>query len=166
MTTLLFQLLFLLSVVQPDVHDFHVSKCVIDFRPQEKALQISLHLFIDDLEEALRQQGHHDLLICTERESAQAETYIQNYLTQRLQLFINGKSSDFTFIGKEISDDLSGVWCYLEVTGVEVFNRIRVKNTLLFEIFDDQKNIVSIMGPNHRSTLLFQEGQEWKAVEF
>lgn len=166
MPVLILKLLLLTSFIQPDIHDFHVSKCVVDFKPQEEALQISLHLFIDDLEEALRQQGHHDLLICTERESKQAESIMKSYLQQHLQLYVNDKASTFTFIGKEMSDDLSGVWCYLEITGVETLNALKVKNNLLFEIFDDQKNIVSIIGPNHQATLLFQEGQDWKNVKF
>ena len=47
-------------------------------------------------------------------------------------------------MGKEISDDLAGVWSYLELSDVEPFKVISISNSLLVSTFDDQKNIINI----------------------
>lgn len=163
LTTLL---IALSSFLNPPLHDFHVSKCLVEYNEEQVALQISLHLFIDDLEDALGRQGHDQLFICTEKESDLADSLIHRYLTERLQLKVNGDDTRFQFIGKEISDDLMAVWCYLEITGVSELNQLEVSNRILLEVFDDQKNILSVTGPSHQATLLFQRGQERKKVKF
>ena len=148
-------------------HDFHVSKCLIEYNEQEKALQISLHVFIDDLEEALRRQGADKLFICTEKEAADAEKYIDRYLKQNFVLEVNGRQAEYRFLGKEISDDLMAVWCYLEVLDVDQMEQLAVTNKILTEVFDDQKNIVSVFGPgNQKGLLLFQKGKSRESVSF
>ena len=42
-------------------HDIHLSTCLIEYNQVEKALQITLHIYIDDLEDALELEGHKDL---------------------------------------------------------------------------------------------------------
>jgi len=159
-------ILTLSSFLSPEAHDFHVSKCLVEYNEEQAALQISLHLFIDDLEDALSRRGHDQLFICTKRESELADSLIHQYLADRLQLKVNNSKAQFQFIGKEISDDLMAAWCYLEITGVQELNQLEVSNRILLEVFDDQKNILSVTGPSHQATLLFQRGQERKKVKF
>jgi len=160
-------LALLLCTANPNLHEFHVSKCLIEYRPDEKAIQISLHLFIDDVEEALRQQGADKLFLCSEKESKQAVTYLERYLQQALQLKLDGKARFFRFVGKEASDDWMGMWCYLEVMDVSAFQELSLTNAILTEVFSDQKNIVSIVGPNHKkSALLFHKQKTQQTVVF
>ncbi len=150
-----------------EVHDFHVSKCLIEYNEQERALQISLHLFIDDLEEALRQQGADKLFLCTEKEAADAGQHLGRYLEQNFILEVNGRQAAYHFLGKEISDDLAAVWCYLEVPEVDQMEQLAVTNKILTEVYDDQKNIVSVFGPgNQKGLLLFQKGKSRESVSF
>ncbi len=148
-------------------HEFHISKCLIEFNEKEKALQFTLHLFIDDLEEALRQQGADKLYICTEKEVDEAEAYIYKYLQQKLAISLEGEQVDYTFIGKEMSEDMVAVWCYLEIENVENIRELHVKNSILLEAFDDQKNIISITGPNKKKGyLLFNNAKNEETIEF
>ncbi len=148
-------------------HEFHISKCLIEFNEKEKALQFTLHLFIDDLEEALRQQGADKLFICTDKEVEKAEEYIYKYLQQKLAISLEGQQMDYTFIGKEMSEDMVAVWCYLEIENVENIHQLHVKNSILLEAFDDQKNIISIIGPNKKKGyLLFNNAKNEETLEF
>ena len=159
MKTLLVALSLLLSGTS--LHEFHVSKCQIEYVGAEQSLQMSMHIFIDDLEEALRQRGKDQLYICTEKEAAEAETYLIDYLKNRILIKANGQKVDFNFVGKEISDDLAAVWCYLEVKGIEQLTELEVGNKLLQEVFDDQKNLISIIGPDgKKGYALFQKGDK------
>ena len=148
-------------------HEFHISKCLIEYNEKESALQLTVHIFIDDLEEALRQQGADKLFICTEKEVEKAEEYIYKYLQQKLTLSLDDKAVNYTFVGKEVSEDLAAVWCYLEVENIAPFSKLYVKNNTLLEAFDDQKNIVSIIGPNKRKGyLLFNNAKNEETLEY
>jgi hypothetical protein len=133
-----------------EFHKFHVSKCQIEFNFPEKALQISMHIFIDDLEEALRNQGFGKLFIGTEKESDQADEYLLQYLNDHFILNVNDQNVEYEFIGKETSEDLQAIWCYLEITNIETVESLAVENSLLMEVFADQKNIIHIMMPNKK----------------
>ena len=148
-------------------HEFHASKCMVEYSAPDRAVQISMHLFIDDLEEALRQQGADKLYICTDKEDPKAEQYLFKYLQQHFQVLVNEKAYEYEFIGKEVSEDLQAVWCYLEITGIAKVESLTITNDILMEVFEDQKNIMNISGPNKkRGFFLFQKGQSTDTVKF
>lgn len=168
----LYNITFLLFIIFPagnhvpadnDFHKYHISKCLIDYNQRENAIQVSQFLFLDDLEAALRAQGADHLFLCSEKETEKAEIYLGRYLAQHLQFEVNDKPKSFVFIGKESSEDLLGVWCYIEVTGVDQLTKFTFKNDLLMEVYDDQKNVINFKGPgNKQASFLFEKG---KAVE-
>lgn len=148
-------------------HDFHVSKCLVEYSAPDQALQISLHLFLDDLEEALRRQGADQLFLCTEKEHPEGEKYLERYLRQYFQFVINGEPAEYTFLGKEISDDLQAVWCYMEIPGLASLQQLEVTNALLMDLYDDQKNLVSVIGPQQEQGLmLFEKNSRTESVRF
>jgi len=148
-------------------HEFHISKCQIKYSEDTKAVQISLHLFLDDLEEALRQKGADQLFLCTEKEHHKAEKYLFRYLQQGFKLSVNEEPAAFEFVGKEQSEDLQAVWCYLEIINVDSFESLEITNSLLMEVFEDQKNIVQVRAAdNKQGNFLLQKGQENDKVIF
>lgn len=152
MTPFLFFLSFMLGipVQQPADHVFHVSRCEIRHNTAKQTVEVTLHIFIDDLEEALKKQGHDKLFLCTEKENTSANTHLLQYFQQQFQLQINGKTVNYTFIGKEMSDDMIAAWCYLEIPKVKTIKSLLVKNKLLLETFKDQKNIIQVIVPGKK----------------
>lgn len=148
--------LFLAVPIETEEHEFHLSKCDIIYSQEEKAVQISLQMFIDDLELALAAEGYENLGICTPKETSEAEEIIHSYVSEHLQLSIDGVPLDLAWVGKEISEDLAGVWCYLEVYPNEPKHRIDVRNNILVDIFADQRNIVKLVyNPELKAHFLF-----------
>lgn len=154
MKTSFFFLYFLVCTAFVEVHEFHLSKSVVAYSAPDQALQITLHLFIDDLEAALRAQGKDKLFICTDKEAETAEEAIYEYIQQNFQFEINQERKSYEFIGKEPSEDLQAVWCYLEIPSVTALQEMTIKNSILTEMFADQKNIVNIVGPNKKKSYL------------
>ena len=157
-------LLFLISILYSFFHgsaenlshDFHLSKCDIVFDSDEQTLQISLNIFIDDLENALSLKGQKDLFLCTEKELDEADVYISDYLTEKLRLKVDGNPVHSNYLGKEMSEDLAAVWCYLEVERVNPKQSISVEYDLLMEVFDDQKNLVKVqLDKSNKSFFIF-----------
>lgn len=132
-------------------HQFHISKTQIAYSETDNALQVSMHVFIDDLEEALRRRGKDKLFINTEKETIEADSSIVEYLSDVFSISIGDKALPFTFIGKESSDDLQAIWCYLEFEKVGTFDQLTIENGLLMEVYDDQKNMILFEKPGSDS---------------
>jgi hypothetical protein len=164
----LFSLLFLLTAGRPPAaHDFHVSKCLMEYDEAASELQVTMHLFIDDLELALEQQGASSLFICTEKEDPKADTYIQRYLEQHFSIRLNDQPYSIKWIGKEVADDLSAVWCYLIIEEVPPIESASIRNTSLMDVYRDQKNIIHFkLGDDQESFFLLEKGQAQKDISF
>lgn len=144
------------DVFAPAIHEFHLSKCDIDYSEEESALQISISIFIDDLEMTLKDQGYDNLKICTETEAPDAESLIFRYIQEHLVIEVDGRPVQLSWVGKEISEDLAAVWSYLQIDNVDPKESIAVTNDVLMASFDDQQNVVKLtMDKNRKSFFLF-----------
>lgn len=80
-------------------------------------------------------------------------------MLSRLKININGKESVIKFIGKEYDDDV--VQCYLEIEDVTNIKSFSIENSVLYDMFSEQKNIVRthINGKN-KSFILIPENDK------
>jgi hypothetical protein len=148
-------------------HAFHLSKTDMVFQPKEKTLQITMHLFIDDLEIALEKQGKKSLSIGTEKEKSGVNELITNYLQQNLNLTINNKKMPFSFVGKEPTTDRQALWIYLEIKDLKNIKTLTVENKVLMEVHPDQKNMVQIMVPSKKAnSFVLEKGKTTETATF
>lgn len=132
------------------LHAFHISKTDMVFKPAEKSVQITMHIFIDDLESALENQGSSKLFIGTEREKQEANNLVFNYLQNNFSIQLNGKKVNCEWVGKETTQDKQALWIYLEIKNIREVRNISVDNRVLTEVFADQKNIVQVNIPSKK----------------
>lgn len=158
----------MLSLLQANVaHKFHMSKSLIEYVESEKAIQITMHLFIDDLEVAMKKEGWDHLFLCSEKEDPKADEYLAAYFEKFFAIELNGEKAPYHFLGKEVSEDILGVWCYMEIENVAPFKSIEVMNKALLDVFEDQKNIISIIGPNkEKGYIMLEKGKIKETVKF
>lgn len=140
-------LLFLFFVVKllpihSEVHDFHVSRCEINYETKTDDIQIAVHIFIDDLENALKLTGIQNLYIGTAKEHMKADDYINKYVQSKFFMTTTGKQLKLQYLGKELSEDAMAVWCYFEIPDNKNIRELRIDNKILMELFNDQKNII------------------------
>ncbi len=167
MKLLLTFLLFFTTSFTGDNHEFHLSKSIIEYNSEDQALQITMHLFIDDLEEALKLQGAEKLFLCTEKESDQSDAFILKYLEKSFSVQVDGKELKYNWIGKEASEDLQAIWCYLEIPEMNKPAQLTVTNNTLMDVFDDQRNLINILGPDDKEGyFIFEKGNATDSVDF
>ncbi len=148
------------------VHDFHLSKTEMRYKEDISTIQISTHIFIDDLEEILSIQGYTDLSLFTEKEDPEAEQIIYDYIKSNLLLEVDGREMEFVWVGKEISDDLAAVWCYLEIPDTQILNNVQLVNRVLHDLYDDQKNVVSFqINSQKKEHMFFSHGDKYKSLD-
>ncbi len=149
-----------------DAHEFHLSKSTINYNTNDQTLQITMNMFIDDLEQALQPTAGNTLRLCTRKEKEDAEDSIHTYILEHFIIEINGQIITPEFLGKEQSDDLAAVWCYLEVVDVPLFSEISVTNTIMTELYDDQKNMTNIQLDKQRvEDILFTPEKTSEKIE-
>jgi len=150
-----------------EAHEFHMSKCIIEFVPQQQSFQIMMHLFLDDFELALAGKEASDLKLCTDFEKEGADEIITKYLKENFLLKINKENVTYNYIGKENSEDLIGVWIYLEVENIAEVKSVEIANSILTKEFDDQKNLVQIKVPGAGpGTLIMSKKRNIESINF
>lgn len=153
-------LLTLLFILLPgQLHQYHISKLDINVDVASQSYQVTVNVFIDDLELALKNKGIVNQKIGTENEAAMADLNIEKYVKDHLTIRHDDKILELVFVGKEVSEGLLGLYCYLEA---DIPNgkrgKLHITNTILTTEFDDQKNIVTILNSNKREEQFLLDG--------
>lgn len=139
------------GMMENSLHDIHVSKCNIDFSDKEKTLQITIHIYLDDLEAGIKNQGVTERLnLCTEKENPKGNEFVLDYFQKMFSIQVNEKPVTYTMLGKEPTEDLLGGWFYLEVQNVQELKDLQFNYSLLTEIHSDQQSVVKVKGPNKK----------------
>jgi len=149
-------------------HDIHISVCELRWNEDSGAFEVSIKIFIDDLELALSKEGAPGLFIGTPEERKEANEYIAGYLLKHFSIDIDGKRLTPDFLGKEISEDFLAVWCYVEFPAqVSRAAKCTLSNDILLDLYDDQRNIMDIrMNKNHKEYTIFQPGRSTWSFTF
>ncbi|TYA84110.1 DUF6702 family protein [Seonamhaeicola marinus] len=121
-------------------HKYYISVTEINYVQEKQSVQIITRIFIDDFENLLRERYDDSITLDEENESATTNMYITRYLSDKLKIKINGNASVFKFIGKKY--DLDVMKCYIEIENVEDIKSMEISNKVLFDMFDDQQNII------------------------
>lgn len=122
-------------------HDFHVSYGRLAVEGSTAVIRV--RFFQDDLVEAIQKQNAPDFELTV---TSRADSIALSYIGRRLRLAAADRPLEA--VVRASGEDLSGqepMWWYLlEFTASTPINDLELTNTLLFETFDDQKNIVQM----------------------
>lgn len=140
-------------------HPIHLSVTRIEYNAQHESLEISVKLFTEDLERALEQQGYADFFRRKEDNYPALNHPLKTYINSNFGVYVEGEEKKTEFIGKEVNRDV--LWCYFEIHHVKLFEKIRVKNTIFFDLFGDQSNLVHVyINDKHQSMMLDKDNKE------
>ncbi len=128
----------LMSLV--NLHKFYVSVTQIEYVEKQQSIQIISRIFIDDLERDLRKNYDKGITLAIPNESKKVDTYLAEYLKQNIVVKINNQQQQLKFLGKVYDGDIAK--CYLEIEAIEQISIFQISNSVLFNCFAEQKNIV------------------------
>lgn len=121
-------------------HKFYVSVTQIDYIEDKQSVQIISRIFVDDFESLIRERYDNAIVLEENNESEKVDLYIERYLKSKIKVKINNEDVIAHFIGKEYELDI--MYCYLEIENVEEIKSFEVTNQILFDMFQEQQNIV------------------------
>lgn len=134
-------------------HKYYVSVTQMEFVKEKKSVQIITRLDVDDFEFTLQERFDKNIDLTTINEKSTVDGYIKKYLLQKFKIKINTKEVIFNFVGKDYENDQ--VVCYLEIEDIIAVNTIEISNTLLFDLFPKQKNMVKSKINEEVNNLIF-----------
>lgn len=133
---------FCLSPMWLGSHPLHVSTTEISFNPKGKSLEISCRIFTDDFENVLAKTFKTKTDLSKPAMQKEMDALIKQYLTKNLKFQVNGKPVAASYIGFEIDHEATNV--YLEIENVASLQGIGLTNSILYDLFDDQMNILHV----------------------
>ena len=133
--------LLVIPLLMGSTHPFFVSITELEYSSKTKELGIATKFFPDDLEEALRKSTgkKYDIISGEKKSTGDA---INSYFTNQMQVFINGKPLQLSFLGYEIEKEV--VWVYYNAKKVSGVKSIEVISALMYDYKSEQTNIIHI----------------------
>ena len=160
----LFIIVYIVSHLPTYCHSFHASISSFDCKKNTSTIEITMKLFTDDLEYALRSLEKSDLVLDSKANLHNIDSLIFSYIKMNFILSLNNKKTELLWIGKEIDNDIT--WCYLEIENIDKLFELKIKNSLFFSFFDDQLNICHFHCNDKPKTLMFHNGKELGEIKF
>lgn len=142
-------------------HKFYLSVTSVEYSDRYRAIQLTTRIFIDDFDKVLLERYGLKGNLATKEESAIADTYIEKYLNEKFIVEINGKQVEYDFLGKVYDNDI--MICYVEIPEIslESTSSISLRNEVLMDIFQEQKNVVHFrLGNQKKSFVLIRENNK------
>lgn len=146
------------------IHKYYISVTQIEYVKDKKSVQITSRIFIDDFENALKSRYSDTITLAEVDEPQIINTYIENYLKEKIAIKINNEKANMVFIGKEYDGDI--MRCYLEIEGVKKIKAFDISNKVLFDLFEDQQNIIKVKINSKRKSFMLTSEKKLATLKF
>ncbi len=133
-------------------HRFYTAIFQINFVPQKKMVQITTRIFIDDFNDALKNQYHKTTFLGTDKETQDDINLMKKYLSEKLKLTVNGKFETMNYLSNEREDKV--LICYFKINNITKLKSLEIENSILTEVHPEQQNIIQFSNNGTKSSLL------------
>ena len=124
-------------------HPLHLSSMDVNYTTKPGTLEISCRLFTDDLEDALKKQFNVPTDLSAAAKHQAMDVLLKKYIALHLKFQANGQPVTLNYLGFE--KDREAVIVYVESTPLKSFKKLEVYNTLMYDLFTDQTNIMHVV---------------------
>jgi len=121
-------------------HPLHLSSMELHYTTKGGTVEMSCRLFTDDLENALSKQFKVPADLSAPSKHKEMDVLLKKYIAIHVQLKGNGRVLGLNYIGFE--KDREAIVVYIESVPVKALKKLTIKNSLMYDLFDDQTNIM------------------------
>jgi hypothetical protein len=121
-------------------HPMHVTVTEVEYDQSSKSIEMSIHVFWDDIERHIRRIKNDDQLDLMGASQEGRDQLLKTYLGAQVKLNINERQYTPSYLGHEVEGE--AIWVFMEVSNVKKLKVLEVSNTILFDIYNDQANLV------------------------
>ncbi|HEY9401860.1 MAG TPA: DUF6702 family protein [Pyrinomonadaceae bacterium] len=141
-------------------HKFHTSFTEVDYNAPQRSLQITLRTFPDDLENVLSRRSGKAVRLDRKKET---EPLLVAYLQETFQLKnAKGEMVKLAWVGMDAGVD--SAWLYFEAHLPEGSAGVQLRNQFMFDLYDDQINLVNVKQDGKKHALTFKNGDNFQPL--
>jgi hypothetical protein len=156
-------LFFKLLILSAALHPIHLSVTEIYTEEASQELAFSVTFFMDDFGVAAKYEKYAADINAGKMT---VDDLILNHLEEHLIIKADGQPLEYEIVSKETN--FPSVTCQMRFQKApRKVNSLEVKNTLLLDMFDDQKNMVNIRIPGKgEGTMILNRKKKQSSVSF
>lgn len=150
-------------------HSLHQSTAEAEYNPVTKKLEVSLIVFINDLELALIRQSEREMRL-DQTPAAEFDAQILNYLTKTFVVTdASGKVAKIEWLGRQIDEETrkSGdptVTLFFGISLPEGLQGVTLRNAIFDDLFVDQVNLLLMRNGIEKKQMQFKRGDEARGL--
>ncbi len=133
-------LLFMPLLLSMAAHKYYLSVTDMQYNETSQSLQMITRLFYDDVEDVLQARYDESIVVDATADQELLDRYLTKYLKAKFKISVNSERQELVFVGKEYEDDY--IVIYSEIENVSAVKTLEMENTLLMDVFPEQKNMV------------------------
>lgn len=141
---------FLLFSFTKAKHPYHVGSVEINYNAKSRSFEVTGRFFLDDLENGLGKKYGGSFHFNDEKYKAKLNEALEKYCSEYFKLKADGKFLKVNYVGYE--EDNESVNIFLESETVTSPKKIEAAVSFLYNLFDDQINIVHLIKNGQRKS--------------
>ena len=145
-------------------HDFYLSVSYMEYDDERKTIEVHKKIFVDDFEKTLKHIFLDESFDIITSEESLIDSYIEKYLKDNIEFFINDKKKEFNYLGHEYEDGM--IHCYFEVRKIKKIKKIKIKDTALFNSFEGQENLIYFQLDQKLTTIRLKQPKLFDEIIF
>lgn len=148
--SILLAFLFILFSFTKVKHPYHVGSVEINYNSKSKTFEVTGRFFLDDLENGLSKKYGKPFHFNDVKYKTQLNEALKNYSAEYFKLKTDNEFLKINYVGYE--EDSESVNIYLESEKVENPKKVETAVSFLYNLFDDQINLVHIIINGNRKS--------------
>ena len=148
-------------------HPLHVSMTNLDYNPKEETCIVSVKVFSDDFAAILRKNYGLQLLKGRDTIRIEDAAIFNLYVRENLKISLNGKPVSMSrWIMDSVKNNYEASWLYYSFKFGGQLHEVSVRNTIFFDSFNDQKNLMVIGNGENEKALQFTRRKPVITIRF
>jgi hypothetical protein len=131
-------------------HPFHLSSTELNYNSKENTLELSCRIFTDDLEAAISKNYKVKTDLSAASKHKDMDILVKKYALSNLALKANGRVLALNYLGFE--KDNEAIIVYLESEQVKGLKKLETTNSILYDQYDDESNIIHVTYNGNRKS--------------
>ncbi|WP_307306381.1 DUF6702 family protein [Epilithonimonas hungarica] len=148
--SIIFAFSFIFAFLSFKPHPYHVGSMEFNYNQKSRTFEITGRFFMDDLENAINKKYGKNLHFQDIRYEKEMQENLKNYASEYLKLKVNNQFVKVNFVGYQ--EDKESVDIFLESEGVSNPKKVETAVSFLYNLFDDQMNIIHIIVNSQRKS--------------
>ena len=157
-------LLLIIPLLSFALHKYYLSLTKIDYVKESKSVQITMRIFIDDLEKTLNKINNKSFELTTKNELEASDFYIEKYVSEHLKVTINGSVKKYNYLGKKYETEV--VYIFAEIEDISSIQSIEIKNRILMNTYPEQQNIIKLNINNKKKSFILTTDSDKDLLKF